>query len=70
MTTQKTRLTPPVQAGGQLNVFERYLTLWVGLCIGVGILLGRIAPGIAVGLDNTFAKSFRFFGCLSRMYRA
>lgn len=51
MTTQKTRFTPPVQAGGQLNVFERYLTVWVGLCIGAGILLGRIAPGIAVGLN-------------------
>ncbi|ABW25645.1 ACR3 family arsenite efflux transporter [Acaryochloris marina] len=51
MTTQKTRFPPPVQAGGQLNVFERYLTLWVGLCIGVGILLGRIAPGIAVSLN-------------------
>lgn len=28
----------------QLNLFERYLTLWVGLCMVVGILLGRWAP--------------------------
>jgi len=27
-----------------LGVFERYLTLWVGLCIVVGILLGRLFP--------------------------
>ena len=27
-----------------LNLFERYLTLWVALCMGVGILLGRTFP--------------------------
>ena len=36
----------------QLSVFERYLTLWVLLCIGAGILLGTIAPEVAVGLDS------------------
>lgn len=39
------------QAGGQLSVFERYLTVWVALCIGAGILLGRVFPGIAIALD-------------------
>ena len=28
-----------------MGVFERYLTLWVALCIVVGIGLGRMAPG-------------------------
>src|SRR5438045_4149726 len=28
-----------------LGTFERYLTLWVALCIIAGILLGRLAPG-------------------------
>ncbi|HOD38129.1 MAG TPA: ACR3 family arsenite efflux transporter [Candidatus Marinimicrobia bacterium] len=36
----------------KLSVFEKYLTLWVLLCIGAGILLGKIAPGIAVKLDS------------------
>lgn len=40
-----------VQAGGQLNRFERYLTLWVFLCIVAGIILGRLFPGVAVALD-------------------
>ena len=40
-----------VQAGGQLNFFERYLTLWVALCIVAGILLGRLFPSIAITLD-------------------
>ena len=29
-----------------LNFFERYLTLWVGLCMVTGILLGQWAPGV------------------------
>ena len=39
------------QAKG-LSVFERYLTLWVLLCIGVGIVLGKAAPGVAGFLDG------------------
>ena len=41
-----------VQAGGQLSFFEKYLTLWVFLCIVAGIVLGRLFPGVAVALDN------------------
>ena len=35
-----------------LGFFEKYLTVWVILCIGVGILLGKIAPGAAQFLDG------------------
>ncbi|KKD35827.1 MAG: ACR3 family arsenite efflux transporter [Limnoraphis robusta] len=41
-----------VQAGGQLSVFEKYLTVWVFLCIIAGIVLGRLFPGVAVTLDS------------------
>ena len=41
-----------VQAGGQLNIFEKYLTLWVALCIVAGITLGKLFPGIAQSLDS------------------
>lgn len=34
------------------NVFERYLTAWVALCIVAGIVLGKIAPGLAKILDG------------------
>ncbi len=34
-----------------IGFFERYLTIWVGLCIVAGILLGKIAPGTAKSLD-------------------
>jgi ACR3 family arsenite transporter len=36
----------------RLSFFERYLTLWVFLCILAGIGLGRIAPGLATALDS------------------
>lgn len=32
--------------------FERYLTVWVALCVIGGIILGRIAPGFAQRLDG------------------
>jgi ACR3 family arsenite transporter len=32
----------------RLNLFERYLTLWVAACMVAGVLLGRVAPA-AVG---------------------
>lgn len=31
----------------RLNVFERYLTLWVALCMVIGMALGKTAPGLA-----------------------
>jgi len=40
----------PVERG--LGVFEKYLTVWVILCILAGIGLGRIAPGVATFLDG------------------
>ena len=29
-----------------MSTFERYLTLWVGLCIVAGVLLGHLFPGL------------------------
>jgi ACR3 family arsenite transporter len=34
------------------NVFERYLTVWVALSIVGGIVLGKVAPGLAKTLDG------------------
>jgi ACR3 family arsenite transporter len=39
----------PQQQG--LGFFERWLSLWVGLCIAVGIALGKFAPELARSLD-------------------
>lgn len=34
------------------SIFERYLTVWVALCIVGGIILGKLAPGLAQALDG------------------
>jgi ACR3 family arsenite transporter len=47
MTTDAS-MPPPAKG---LNVFEKYLTVWVGLCIVAGIVLGKLAPGLAQSLD-------------------
>ena len=35
-----------------LSIFERYLSVWVVLCIGGVIFLGKIAPGVATTLND------------------
>ena len=44
--------TPAEEPRKGLNVFEKYLTLWVLLCIAGGIALGRVAPDLAKSLDD------------------
>lgn len=43
---------PADGGGGALGFFERYLTVWVVLCILAGIGLGKVAPGVATYLDG------------------
>jgi len=38
--------------GKGLSLFEKYLSLWVILCILAGIVLGKVAPGVAKYLDG------------------
>ena len=33
-------------SSGEMNIFERYLTIWVALCIVTGIGLGQLFPSI------------------------
>jgi ACR3 family arsenite transporter len=35
---------PSRRAAPGLGTFERYLTLWVALCIAAGVVLGRLLP--------------------------
>lgn len=44
--------TPQIKAGGQLSTFEKYLTLWIFICILLGIALGKVFPGLAQTLDQ------------------
>ncbi len=45
MTTQRA-----VATAKRLNPFERYLSVWVGLCMAVGIAIGKAIPALTDGL--------------------
>ena len=48
-TSQLARNIAP-QAAPAIGFFERYLTVWVGLCIVAGVLLGQLLPGFFQGV--------------------
>jgi ACR3 family arsenite transporter len=35
----------------KMNIFERYLTIWVAVCMVAGIVLGKVFPGITAALS-------------------
>ncbi len=41
---------PAAATSSGLGTFERYLSLWVGLCMAAGVLLGKLAPSATAGL--------------------
>jgi len=45
-----TGAAPPAAERRRLPVFERWLSLWVALCMGAGVALGRLFPGVTDGL--------------------
>jgi len=54
-----TTLTTTAQAAPKrLNLFERYLTVWVALCMVVGVLLGKALPGLVASVrEMEFGES-------------
>ena len=44
--------TSTANTGKGISFFERYLTVWIIGCILVGIVLGKVAPGVAETLDG------------------
>jgi len=56
--TNETRNSTTMESGNghsttaAMSVFERYLTLWVALCIVGGIVMGKVTPGVATYLDS------------------
>jgi len=40
----------PARSTGGLGTFERYLSVWVTLCMAAGIGLGKIVPGVVAAL--------------------
>jgi len=40
------------EMGRSINYFEKFLTVWVGVCIIAGIILSQIIPGISTAIDS------------------
>ena len=40
-----------MQKEHELGFFERYLTVWVGLCIAGGLILGQVFPGLTAAFE-------------------
>ncbi len=36
----------------ELNTFEKYLPLWIGICMVLGIILSQLIPGISEAIDS------------------
>src|SRR5512134_1811406 len=43
-------IAQPQAVEKRLSLFERYLTLWVGVCMLAGVLLGKLTPGLVDAL--------------------
>ena len=46
MSDYSLRPAQVASSASHMNLFERYLTLWVALCIAVGIALGAWLPSV------------------------
>ena len=47
-------VTAKQAAHAPMSVFERYLTVWVFLCIVAGIALGQLLPGVFQAIGGMF----------------
>jgi ACR3 family arsenite transporter len=50
--SENTEYNSGSKPAGRLGFFERYLTLWVILCIGAGILIGKWFPSLSETLNG------------------
>jgi len=51
-SVEKTNVDNGQGIARKLGFFEKYLTLWVLACIGIGILLGKVLPSMGEALDR------------------
>jgi ACR3 family arsenite transporter len=42
----------PLKKEAGLGIFEKYLTLWIAICIAVGLLVGRFLPEFGQFMDS------------------
>ena len=45
MSQENPTISAPIPPGG-IGFFEKWLSVWVAVCIAAGIVLGNLAPGL------------------------
>ncbi|MCL2661238.1 MAG: ACR3 family arsenite efflux transporter, partial [Acidobacteriaceae bacterium] len=48
----KVAAAQPVKDHAKLGTFERYLSIWVALCMVAGVILGKVAPSVVSALRS------------------
>ncbi len=48
---------PKTAKRDSLNVFEKYLTIWIAICIAVGLLVGKFLPAFGQFMDSLKFRS-------------
>jgi arsenite transporter len=61
-----TRASATAQAAKKLNPFERYLSIWVALCMAAGVSTGNLFPAFVGKLRGMEFGSEARLTCLSR----
>ena len=51
MNTPVATDVPPAVVG-KLSLLDRFLPVWIGIAMAVGLLLGRLVPGLNTALDE------------------
>lgn len=53
---KENRVESPIKKEATLGIFEKYLTLWIAVCIVVGLLIGRFLPQFGQFMDSLKIK--------------
>ena len=71
MTTTQAPEADPTSVTRELSTLDRYLPLWIGLAMGVGLLVGRVLPDLDETLDRIKVDTVSLpiaVGLLTMMY--
>lgn len=52
MTISKTDAEEKIEEKSALSTFEKFLAVWVAICMGIGLLLSQFIPNLSEAIDN------------------
>lgn len=52
LNTEKVKVEEEEDEGRGINIFEKFLPIWIVLCMALGIFLSQVIPGISQAIDS------------------